>query len=97
MEAWRSPDAKPIVTGRNRALTLTKQSPCGGVARCRTGPALTRGLSSSALLLLVDRLDDCARTDLPVGEDVGAQAAPVDQAAERALRGEAFQVGARLT
>ena len=47
--------------------------------------------------VLVDRLDDCARTDLPVGEDVGAQAAPVDQAAERALRGEAFQVGARLT
>ena len=46
---------------------------------------------------LVDRLDDCARTDLPVGEDVGAQAPPVDQAAEHALRGEAFQVGARLT
>ena len=62
-----------------------------GVARCRTGPALTRGPSSSALLLLVDRLDDCARTDLPVGEDVGAQAPPVDQAAEHALRGEAFQ------
>src|SRR5271165_7292093 len=53
--------------------------------------------SSSALPFLVDRLDDCARTDLPVGEDVGAQAPPVDQAAEHALRGEAFQVGTRLT
>src|SRR6516165_4593916 len=53
--------------------------------------------SSSALPFLVDRLDDCARTDLPVGEDVGAQAPPVDQAAQHALRGEAFQMGTRLT
>ncbi len=45
---------------------------------------------------LVDRLDDGADADLAVGEDVGAQAAPMDKPTEHAPGGEAFQVGARF-